>query len=799
MLRAVRRAADEGLSHEQFGDALRRALGFDPDNRSRRIEWMLDPDPRGFQALDDAKRALNQVLAHRLWNDLRRGWRYTNPPWERIKLQEQEFFAGTAVADAPHAAARTKLIVDLGRAEPGTPDRALFDAFQIAKRVAEATSAFARVPGDEGGRYAYTGTGDVNTYALFAEHFLNLTREGGRAGVIVPTGIATDATTAPFFEHLINEDLIRTLFDFRNKGFFESVAQAQGVRFSLLTLGHGIFSTAAEFCFRLEAVPELDDTRRRFSLTASAIARINPNTKNAPLFHSREDARLTGAIYERVPVFIEDSKAASGNPWDIKFLAMLHMANDSGLFRTADQLSADGSIREGANWVSADPDAEQCRRFVPLYEAKMLHQYNHRHGDYALAKIVPGKEVRQILQANLAVEGWDYETTPRYWIDSNTSSARLTKSSWTRSWVFGWRDITSSIDERTLISAIAPSYAFNDKFLLCLPNAGARLSVSLHASLNGLVCDYLARQKLGGTSFKYFVIKQLPILPPTAYTEADLAFIVPRVLELTYTSHAMAPFASDLGYDGTPFTWDEDRRAQLRAELDAWYALAYGLTRDELRYVLDPKDVMGADYPSETFRVLQKNETAKYGEYRTQRLVLAAYDAQVAAAPDTASLADGQLQGAINDELDVRLLLAAIVKRMQQPRPLREVIFAFLYAAQPHLLMPHLTAAAAAEWQRLVGDAAALPVSASVPSFSASRLVHFAPAQAQLAARRAWRFDVETSTVDRGAAIYDIPLPQWAEGRADFVWHALRSIDLNAATATLSQGEQDFVAQAAAA
>ena len=88
----------------------------------------------------------------------------------------------------------------------------------------------------------------------------------------------------------------------------------------------------------------------------------------------------------------------------------------------------------------------------------------------------------------------------------------------------------------------------------------------------------------------------------------------------------MAPFARDLGYDGPPFAWDEDRRAQLRAELDAWYARAYGLTRDELRYILDPADVKGPDYPSETFRVLKKNEIARFGEYRTARLVLAAYD-----------------------------------------------------------------------------------------------------------------------------------------------------------------------------
>ena len=127
-----------------------------------------------------------------------------------------------------------------------------------------------------------------------------------------------------------------------------------------------------------------------------------------------------------------------------------------------------------------------------------------------------------------------------------------------------------------------------------------------------------------------FIFNQFPILPPSAYSETDLAYIAQRVLELSYSSHAMAPFARDLGYHGPPFAWDEHRRAKLRAELDGWYALAYGLSRDELRYVLDPKDVMGADYPSETFRVLQNNEIKKYGEYRTARLVLAAYDALVA-------------------------------------------------------------------------------------------------------------------------------------------------------------------------
>jgi len=190
----------------------------------------------------------------------------------------------------------------------------------------------------------------------------------------------------------------------------------------------------------------------------------------------------------------------------------------------------------------------------------------------------------------------------------------------------GWRDITNATNERTVIAAAFPRVGVNHKTPLFFTEQGPRLSAALLANWLTLPFDFVARQKVGGTSLTYFYLKQFPVLPPSVYTPADLAFIVPRVLELTYTSYSMAPFARDLGYDGPPFKWDEDRRALLRAELDAWYARAYGLTRDELRYILDPADVKGPDYPSETFRVLKQNEIRKFGEYRTARLVLQAWD-----------------------------------------------------------------------------------------------------------------------------------------------------------------------------
>ena len=156
----------------------------------------------------------------------------------------------------------------------------------------------------------------------------------------------------------------------------------------------------------------------------------------------------------------------------------------------------------------------------------------------------------------------------------------------------------------------------------------------------------------------FFIIKQLPVLPPSAFSAADIAFIVPRVLELVYTAWDMQPFAEDvwaeldeagrrvvLAQNGEcnreapaelfapradfplpPFRWNPERRALLRAELDARIARLYGLTRDELRYILDPADVYGPEFPGETFRVLKEKETKLYGEFRTRRLVLEAWD-----------------------------------------------------------------------------------------------------------------------------------------------------------------------------
>ncbi|MBF0629483.1 MAG: hypothetical protein HQL89_00660 [Magnetococcales bacterium] len=297
-------------------------------------------------------------------------------------------------------------------------------------------------------------------------------------------------------------------------------------------------------------------------------------------------------------------------------MAMFHMSNDSGLFRTAEQLTAMGAVREGVKWRDGEGTV-----WVPLYEAKMIHQFDYRWATYE----ANGADSRDVELEEKMDPG--YAPQPRYWVPEMEVESRLKAKGWNRGWLMGWRDICRSTDERTVIAGVIPRVGVGNPFpLFFTGTANTVLQTVFLANWNALVLDYVARQKVGGTHLTYSYLEQFPMLPPTEYSPSDLAFIIPRVLELTYTAHDLKPFAEDLGYDGPPFPWDPERRASLRAELDACYARLYRLTRDELRYILDPADVMGPDYPSETFRGLKNNEMKEFGEYRTARLVLAAWD-----------------------------------------------------------------------------------------------------------------------------------------------------------------------------
>lgn len=386
-----------------------------------------------------------------------------NPPWERIKLQEKEFFANREpeIARAANKAAREKLIKELPKRKPE-----LAAEFAFAVRGAEAQSNFVRASG----RFPLCGRGDVNTYSIFAELARAVAGKNGCAGIIVPSGIATDDTTKFFFRDLMESHSLASLYDFENrKGIFPGVHRSY--KFCLLTIAGGRKAGAAEFVFFALGVDELRDPERRISLSAEEIALLNPNTRTCPIFRTKRDAEITKAIYRRVPVLIKEGPPEE-NPWGLMFLRMFDMSNDSHLFRTREQLERDGWKLEGNIFIKGRD------RYLPLYEAKLFHQLDHRFATYD-HNDPGGESVRDATDAEKADPS--RVVLPRYWvsgtdIDEKLDSVRVETDRQTdrqSKYQTLVRLIARSTDFRTLVSTVVASCAVNHKAAIVRFRAGS--------------------------------------------------------------------------------------------------------------------------------------------------------------------------------------------------------------------------------------------------------------------------------------------------------------------------------------
>jgi len=504
----------------------------------------------------------------------------------------------------------------------------------------------------------------------------------GRVGVVLPTGIATDATNQQFFRHLVDTGRLVSLYDFENReGLFPSIHRSY--KFSLLTLS-GKPAGQSEFAFFLTRTEQMGDPQRRFTLAPEDLALLNPNTRTCPVFRTRQDAELTKAIYRRVPVLVNE--ISGENPWGVRFKqGLFNMSTDSHLFRTREELEKAGYQQVGNRFL---PPAGGEGLYLPLYEAKMIWHYDHRFGTYTGVASRSNTELPTPTPEDHADPA--FVVQPWYWVPAEEVEARL--RDWKRGWLLGFRRIARATDERTAIFCLLPRTGAGDVLPVIL-GPGAIDSALLLAAVSTLPFDFACRQKIGGIHLDFHYAKQLPVLPPLAYTPEDLGFIVPRVLELVYTAWDIKPFADDVwreageslrarirrqweenaaetgghlweppawaeiapdGIPLPPFKWDEERRALVRAELDAIYARLYGLTRKQLRYILDPADLTEKEladildpweevadpldprgyaercakstFPGETFRVLKEKEMRQFGEYRTRRLVLEAWE-----------------------------------------------------------------------------------------------------------------------------------------------------------------------------
>jgi hypothetical protein len=533
-----------------------------------------------------------------------------NPPWERVKLQKQEFFAARdpQIAKAPTAAARKKLIEKLAASEDDA-EWALYEEFRAELRKSDGWSHLLR----NSGRYPLTGRGDINTYAVFAETFRTVAGPRGRAGAIVPTGIATDATTQHFFKDLVGKGSLATLYDFENReGLFPAVDSR--MKFSLLTMaGRAKRQKAAWFAFFLRNPMALGASQ--FALSQEEILLLNPNTGTCPVFRSRHDAEITLGIYRRIPVLVRHGNPG-GNPWGVTFMRLFDMTNDAELFHAREELEGSGWALQGSIFKR---DSE---RMLPLYQGMMLSIFDHRASDIVRSETAAKRQAQPCEIDSYGHVDPYRSAIPLYWVRESDCPKV------TREWQFGFLSITSPTNERTFVSTLFPRSGVGNSVPLMDLRADAGEVACLTANSSSFCLDFIARQKIGGTNLNFFIVEQLPLLPPSKYRENSewvdggslMTWILPRVLELAYTAWDMSAFATDLQDAGPPFQWDEERRVWMRAELDAAFFHLYGVERDDVDYIM------------ETFPIVKRRDIERYGSFRTKELILHVYDAMAEAA-----------------------------------------------------------------------------------------------------------------------------------------------------------------------
>ena len=539
-----------------------------------------------------------------------------NPPWDRIKLQEVEWFASRSpkLALAPTAAARRAGIQKLR--DQGVPLAAEFDA---AKERADRLAQLIRASG----HYPLLGGGDINLYSLFVERAMTLIKPSGLVGLLTPSGIYADKTAARFFRSVSTSGRVGGLFDFENKKIFFKDIHASFKFCALIFGGEKRRFDETRCAFFLHDTKTVNDPDRCFPLAPADFARVNPNTGTAPVFRTRRDAETTRGIYERHPVLVDRSGVEVRRVWSVRHHRQFDMTNDSYLFRTAVQLESEGFYPVELNrWRKGD------ELYLPLYQGLMVGNFDHRAGSVLInpANVHNPYVSKRTTGKEHAEPGFLPGVV--YWVPADRVSRTFPHS---MGWTLVYRRITRPTDVRTTVATIIPWNGVSYTLPMLLPIGDtfpASAAACLLSTLTSFCFDYIARQKLQGASMSLASLEQLPVIAPADYDRpfgatATRDLVRDHVLRLTYTANDMTPFARDLGYHGPPFLWNQEERRHLRARLDALYFHLYGLSREDASYVLD------------TFPIVRKQDEAAFGRYRTRDLILAYMNALAAGDIDT--------------------------------------------------------------------------------------------------------------------------------------------------------------------
>ena len=547
-----------------------------------------------------------------------------NPPWDKLQMEDEKWFVGKddSIVNAANQAARNKKIEQLKETNP-----ALYHEYVSARESVASQSKYIK----SSGRFCLTNRGKIELSSLFAEVCTEFSKEAW--GLVIPTSIAFGDSTKYFFEKLVTENRLISLYDFENKEKLFNIHAMY--KFCLLTAGQQQDKPReVSGGFYLTRLDHLLDPNRIYKLETADFAELNPNTKTCPVFRTSKDAVLTKKLYNSAPILINEETGE--NPWDVRLATLFNMATASSQFKTRQQLLDMGGLQIG-NCFDVNG-----HRFVPLYEGKMIWFYNHHYGEFPMEDVtrpssIPSTHSDTLQDPYSALRPW-------YWVKEEDVESKLIKTDsednilweWTHSFYIGFRDVTNATNERTCVASIMPSTSgAGHNAPLVFTSRGIIPSCELVSMMSSMVFDFITRQKAGGSHLNLFMLKQLPFLTPEQIQESGYEQdIVERVARLCWFNHDLDGWMDELRKEcpteynlpEEPVIWDEAKRSVWQAELDAIFAHLYGLSTEDLRYILDPEDVCGPGCINETFRVLKDRELRELGEYRTKRLVLEAWD-----------------------------------------------------------------------------------------------------------------------------------------------------------------------------
>jgi hypothetical protein len=499
-----------------------------------------------------------------------------NPPWEKINLEDKEFFAirKPSISAIKNASKRNKAILGLKTEEP-----LLFHEYAGAVDFTNKQISFIK----ESKSYLYGNEGLLNTYPLFTEKVSSILNTNGACGYIIPSGFFMDDTTSPLFRYYFENKMLKSIYDFENrKRIFQHVHGQY--RFSIVTLQRQPEQDyKAKFIFYLHNIEDIINSKNAIYLSFDELTLFNPNNKLLPAFKSQYEVDLNRKIYK---YGVLKSDLEEGN--NVHIHRMINMTADAHLLLN-----------------------EPTEDSLPVYESKLIHQFDHRYATFNGIEHDERQKGNTRLTSSMEKSDIDCISVPRFYSPLNTAIERNEKWKWEHTWYFAYRYISSSTNERCAIASIIPqSVVSNSTYLIFIDDLN---DLIIHlANMNSFWFDFTVRAKVT-LNFPPVILEQCPCIKSEHITESILKAIKARVLKLTYTSSDLNALGEAFDLT-TPHQWNDKERFHLQCELDAIYAHLYGLEKEEMDYIL------------ETFPIVKRKDTAKYGSYRTKETILKMYD-----------------------------------------------------------------------------------------------------------------------------------------------------------------------------